>query len=205
MEPGLLNYRQILHCLSHQGGSKIQSMQKRVSVLRTKNRDKVGTASAAGQPLDRPGRVKGFWELIANFYSLKIKKIPVGRLVLGDWLECYKVSTVVGIFVQLGPGILLVMINRAFGNSYKGTQSALEVSLVLGFPSVTLGQCLKPVVWGARLNNANYLELGHVWQVRSIILPSHQKPGANSRVFRSPTLLINWLPIQGFPVLTNVL
>ena len=86
---GLLNYRQVLHCLSHQGGSKIQSMQKRVSVLRTKNRDKVGTASAAGQPPDRPGRVRCFWELIANFYSLKIKENSCGRLVLGDWLECY--------------------------------------------------------------------------------------------------------------------
>ena len=63
-----------------------------------KSRDKVGTESAVGQPPKRPGRVDGFCGLIANFYSLKPKKMPAGRLVLGDWLGCYKVFAEVGIF-----------------------------------------------------------------------------------------------------------
>ena len=35
---------------------------------------------------DRPGRVGSFCGLIASFYSLKAKKTPAGRLVLGAWL-----------------------------------------------------------------------------------------------------------------------
>ena len=40
---------------------------------------------------DRPGRVDSFCELVANFYSHKTKKIPAGRLALGDCLGCYRV------------------------------------------------------------------------------------------------------------------
>ena len=49
----------------------------------------MGTASAAGQPPDRPGRVDSFCGLIANFYSLKAKKIPTGKLTLVDWLGIF--------------------------------------------------------------------------------------------------------------------
>ena len=48
--------------------------------------------SIAGQPPDRPGRVDSYCELIANFYSLKTKKISAGRLALDDWLGCYRVD-----------------------------------------------------------------------------------------------------------------
>ena len=51
-----------------------------------------------GEPPDRPERVDGFCGLIANFNSLKPKKMPAGRLVLGDWLGCYRVFAEVGIF-----------------------------------------------------------------------------------------------------------
>ena len=61
-------------------------------LLRIKSRDNVGTVSVAGQPLDRPGRVDSFHELIANFYSLKTKKMPAGRLASGDWLGCCRVG-----------------------------------------------------------------------------------------------------------------
>ena len=44
------------------------------------------TTSIGGQLLDRPGRADSFCGLVANFYNLKMKKIPAGRLVLGDWL-----------------------------------------------------------------------------------------------------------------------
>ena len=57
-----------------------------MSLLRTKSRDNVRTTSIGGQLLDRPGRVDSFCGLVANFYNLKMKKIPAGRLVLGDWL-----------------------------------------------------------------------------------------------------------------------
>ena len=42
------------------------------------------TASSGGRPPDRPGKVDSFHGLIANFYSLKTKKIPAGWVVLGD-------------------------------------------------------------------------------------------------------------------------
>ena len=67
-------------------------------LLRTNSRDNVGTASAVGQPPDRPGRVDHLCELIVNFYSLKTKEIPASRLALGDWLGHSRVFTGVGIF-----------------------------------------------------------------------------------------------------------
>ena len=48
-------------------------------------------------------------------------------------------------------GSLLVVIRGLFGNSYKGAQLALEVSLVLGTAAVALVQGLAPVA-GAGLN-----------------------------------------------------
>ena len=56
------------------------------------------TTSIVGQLLDRPGRVDSFRGLVADFYNLKMKKTSAGRLVLGDWLGCYKVFAEVGIF-----------------------------------------------------------------------------------------------------------
>ena len=70
-------------------------------MLRTKSSDNVGNGSTAGQPPGRPGRpgrAYSFHGLIVNFYSLKTKKIPAGRLVLGDWLGRHRLFTGVGIF-----------------------------------------------------------------------------------------------------------
>ena len=58
----------------------------------------MGTETAVGQPPDRPGRADSFCGLRAKFYSLKPKKIPAGRLVLGDWLGGYRVFAEVDIF-----------------------------------------------------------------------------------------------------------
>ena len=67
--------------------SRHRVLRRGVSLLRTKSRDKVGTASAADrQILTDQGKPTVFTELIAKFYSLKTKKIPAGRLALGDWL-----------------------------------------------------------------------------------------------------------------------
>ena len=38
------------------------------------------------------GKADTFCGLLAKFCSLKAKKIPVGRVVLGDWLGCYRVG-----------------------------------------------------------------------------------------------------------------
>ena len=57
----------------------------------------MGAASTAGQP-DRPGRADNFCGLVAHFYSLETKKIPAGKLALGDWLGPYMVITEVGVF-----------------------------------------------------------------------------------------------------------
>ena len=54
--------------------------------------------STVGQPPDRPGRVYSYCELIANFYSLKTKKMFAGRLALDDWLGCYRALAGAGIF-----------------------------------------------------------------------------------------------------------
>ena len=64
--------------------SRHRAFQKGVSLLRTKSRDNVGTTSTVSRPPDRPGRVNSFCGLAVNFYSLKTKKIPAGRLVLGE-------------------------------------------------------------------------------------------------------------------------
>ena len=59
-----------------------------------RSRDNVGSANA----VSGPGRADTFCGLAASFYSFKTKKIPAGRVALGDWLGHYRVSTRVGIF-----------------------------------------------------------------------------------------------------------
>ena len=52
-----------------------------------------GRCKYSGRLPDRPGRADPPCGLVANFYSLKTKKIPAGRMALGDWSGCYKVVT----------------------------------------------------------------------------------------------------------------
>ena len=80
--------------------SRHRAFQKGMSLLRAKSRDNVGrdNVSTVGWPPDRPGKANNFHELIANFYSLKTKKIPAERLVLDHWLGRYSVFTGVGLF-----------------------------------------------------------------------------------------------------------
>ena len=75
--------------------SSHRAFQKGGSLLRTNSRDKMGPPRAVGQQFLR---VERFRDLIANFYSLKTKKIPAGRLALSDWLRCDRVFTGAGIF-----------------------------------------------------------------------------------------------------------
>ena len=56
--------------------------------------------------------------------------------------------TEVGIFASLGVGKLVSEYQGAFGNGYKRTQSASEMSLILGSSSVALVQSLAPVALG---------------------------------------------------------
>ena len=125
------------------------AFQKEVSLLNRKNRDnKLGTASTAGWP-DRPG--SGQFSTGTNFYSFKTEKIPAGKLVLGDWLGRYRVTTRVGFFffcLTWGQkacwwwsGGLLAMVT-------KGLQSSSEVTWVLGYASMALVQGLAPVALG---------------------------------------------------------
>ena len=55
----------------------------------------MGTVSTAGQPADRLGKVD-------SFHSFKTKKIPAGRLMLGDWFGHDRVFTEVGFFAWWG-------------------------------------------------------------------------------------------------------
>ena len=57
----------------------------------------MGTESTVGLLPYRPGTVDSFHGFMVNFYSLKTKKIPARRLMLGDWFGFYRVFTVVGI------------------------------------------------------------------------------------------------------------
>ena len=104
--------------------------------------------SIAGQPPDRPGRVDSYCELIANFYSLKTKKISAGRLALDDWLGCYRVLTGAGVFAWFGVREPANDDQEAFGNGYRAAQSAVEVTLVLGSTSVALIQDSHLWPWG---------------------------------------------------------
>ena len=71
-----------------------------MSLLRTKSRDNQGAASTVGRPSNRPARGNTLCGFVANFYSLKTKEIPAGRLALGDWLGDCMVITEVGVFAE---------------------------------------------------------------------------------------------------------
>ena len=66
--------------------SRHRAVEKGASLLRTKSRDNVEATNIAGLPLDKSGKVDIFCGLVANFYSLKTKKIPARRVALNDWL-----------------------------------------------------------------------------------------------------------------------
>ena len=55
-----------------------QAISERSEFIKTKGRDKAGSASAMGPHLHRPGDADSFHELIANFYSLKAKLLLDG-------------------------------------------------------------------------------------------------------------------------------
>ena len=59
--------------------------QKGMGLLRIKSRENVVAASTEGRgwPPDRLAGVDAFSGLVANFYSLKIKKIPVEGWMIG--------------------------------------------------------------------------------------------------------------------------
>ena len=57
-----------------------------MTFLTTKSKKNEGTANTVGQPPERQGKVDSFHGLLDSFYSLKIKKIPDGRVALHDWL-----------------------------------------------------------------------------------------------------------------------
>ena len=100
-------------------------------------------------PPDRPGRADAFHGLVANFYSLMIKKISAVMVALGDWLGHYWVRiTGVGICAQFGVRKLAGKVRGTFGNGCNRAQSVPEATLVLGSISVAFVQGLAPVTLG---------------------------------------------------------
>ena len=83
----------------------------------------MGTVSSVGRPPDRPGKVDSFHGLIVNFYSLKTKKIPAGRLVLGDWLKRNRVFTEWASLLNWESGSLLVTIRGLWARLQRGSVS----------------------------------------------------------------------------------
>ena len=100
--------------------SRHRAFQKGVSLLRTKSRDNMGTASAVDWSPNGLGRVNSFRELTAHFYSLKIKEIPTGRLLSGDWLGRYRCLLEWASLPNLESGSLLVMIRGLLATVTKG-------------------------------------------------------------------------------------
>ena len=74
------------------------------------------------------GKADTFCGLLANFCSLKAKKIPVGKVALGDWLGCYRV----GMFTQYGVRELAGFNQGSQGNGSYGAWSVWEMTLVQG-------------------------------------------------------------------------
>ena len=72
-----------------------RSILEKSEFMENKEQSRVseGAASTAGRLPGRPGRADPLCGLVANFYSLKTKKIPAGRMALGNWSGCYKVTT----------------------------------------------------------------------------------------------------------------
>ena len=62
--------------------SRHRVSQKGVGLLRIKGRENVVAASTEGWSPDRLARADSFSGLVANFYSLKIKKIPAEGWVI---------------------------------------------------------------------------------------------------------------------------
>ena len=58
------------------------------------------------------GRADAFSRLVANFYSLKTKKIPAGRVVSSDWLGYNRVENRMGILSNMELGNWPVQIRR---------------------------------------------------------------------------------------------
>ena len=108
-------------------------------------RDSLPTLVFLGFPGGSPGKES---TCDANLYSLKAKKVPAGRLALGDWLGDCWVATGMGTFVNLESGSLLLMIGGSFSNFYRSSQSLPDITLVLGSTSVTLMEDLAPVALG---------------------------------------------------------
>ena len=50
------------------------------------------------------GGAEPFRRLVANFYNLKTKKIPPGRVTLSGWLRCYRVGNRVDILSSMESG-----------------------------------------------------------------------------------------------------
>ena len=80
----------------------------------------MSTVSIAGQYPDRLGKAVSFHGLIAKLYTFKTKKIPAGRLMLGDWLGHHRVFTGVGIFAWWGVRKLVSDGRGLLGTDAKG-------------------------------------------------------------------------------------
>ena len=139
-------WRVVIKCLLRQSECRLE---KNFQTQRTegksefiKNKEQRSSGHFERTTPDRPGRVDSFCELVANFYSHKTKKIPAGRLALGDCLGCYRVWW-----------------SGAFGNGNKEAKLTSEWPWLWALFLWTLVQGLAPVAsdrtqqcWGGPWN-----------------------------------------------------
>ena len=65
------------------GTAYMRKNERRIEFVRAENTVRTQAGSRRAEPS---------CGLIANFYSLKTKKIPTGSVALGDWSGCYRVD-----------------------------------------------------------------------------------------------------------------
>ena len=74
--------------------SDVRQNERRIKFIRVRN-----SVRTVGQYKGEPNPFK---QLVANFYSIKTEKISTEMVALGDWLGCYGVCNMLGIFLSMG-------------------------------------------------------------------------------------------------------
>ena len=142
-----------------------------------------GTGEPGGLPSMGSHRVGHDYSDLAaaapNFYSLKIKKISAGRLVLGDWLGCSRCLLGQASLPTWKSGSLLVMIEGFWQWLQRGS---ISFRGVLGSGPHFRGLATRPFTCG--LGQDSVL-CGRNWQPTPIFLPG-KSHGQRSMVGYSP-------------------
>ena len=96
------------------------------------------------------GGADPFCVLVVSFYSLKTKKIPAGRVALGDWSECYRVGILPNRGARDLDSLGQEISRQQFLCGSVSSEDFCPVTLVRGSTSVTL-------VYGLCSNHCSFI------------------------------------------------